>query len=566
MSNDRWMRVRTGSVCLVMSVSLLACAVFLERDGRQLWWEDRGPVVPHESFPADCSLCHVGSDWSSIREDFAYDHVAETGMPLEGAHALAECLLCHNDRGPVQLFAQRGCAGCHEDPHLGQLGSGCVDCHEQETWRPLAPVADHARTRFPLVGAHVTTACWSCHPGAQVGDFANTATDCAACHADDAAAVLDPDHADLGWTSGCEACHLPTEWGGEGFQHASFPLLGSHLSADCSACHEGDVFAGLPTDCAACHDDVYQASSDPDHLDFGFGTSCEDCHDAVAWENGVFDHALTALACADCHQTDYDTTADPDHAALSYPTSCEVCHTTRNWDSAGFDHSGIVDGCLVCHQADYDGASDPDHAGPGFSTSCELCHATNSWEGAEFNHTGIVDGCAVCHQDDFDATTDPSHAASGFPNTCEDCHTTQGWDGADFAHDFPIDTGDHRGFDCGDCHLVASNFSAFSCTHCHEHRKSEEDDNHSDVDDYVWESSACYTCHPDGEKDFAVRGRRRRPTEKKTGVERPGKREPISMRTCPHAGPERVRSNHSWWEFVERDPTAGFGNRLPGAR
>ena len=32
-------------------------------------------------------------------------------VALRGAHAQAGCLLCHNDRGPVQQFAARGCGG-----------------------------------------------------------------------------------------------------------------------------------------------------------------------------------------------------------------------------------------------------------------------------------------------------------------------------------------------------------------------------------------------------------------------------------------------------------------------
>jgi hypothetical protein len=86
---------------------------------QQDWDKRRGPVVPHDDFPKDCALCHLGGSWSRIREDFAFDHEKETGVALRGAHARAECLRCHNDRGPVGIFAERGCQGCHEDVHRG---------------------------------------------------------------------------------------------------------------------------------------------------------------------------------------------------------------------------------------------------------------------------------------------------------------------------------------------------------------------------------------------------------------------------------------------------------------
>ena len=80
----------------------VACATFVPQQG---WNPAAGPVVPHDTFPGDCSLCHKGGDWHSLREDFTFDHGARTGTALEGAHKNAGCLLCHNDRGPVQQFS-----------------------------------------------------------------------------------------------------------------------------------------------------------------------------------------------------------------------------------------------------------------------------------------------------------------------------------------------------------------------------------------------------------------------------------------------------------------------------
>lgn len=191
----------------------LACVMQGHDSAQQkLWWAGYGPVMPHDTFPGDCSICHAGTDWQHVRDDFTFDHEAETGVRLEGAHARASCLRCHNDRGPVAVFTARGCAGCHEDVHTGQLGQGCEDCHTQQTWRPYGQYELHERTRFPLIGVHAATACHNCHPGAEVGRFVPTDTECVTCHQSDLARATNPNHAALGWIDRCNRCHLPRTW------------------------------------------------------------------------------------------------------------------------------------------------------------------------------------------------------------------------------------------------------------------------------------------------------------------------------------------------------------------
>ena len=436
---------------LVLSVmlGLFACITRMSDAPPQGWWAERGPVVPHDSFPSDCSLCHTGDDWHTIHEDFTYDHAAETGVALDGAHARAECLRCHNDRGPVAIFAVRGCAGCHEDVHLSQLGTDCGSCHGEQDWRAREEIVRHEQTRFPLVGAHAAVACWRCHAGAEVGQFTPVDTECIGCHTADFARASDPDHDVPGFGTECDTCHLPTTWRGAGFIHASWPLTGAHRTLACDACHGDGNYGGTSTDCYSCH---------------------------VA---------------------DYDTASDPDHVAGGFPTDCLLCHGTFSWEGASFDHSWVTGACADCHMDDYLGTTDPNHQDLGFSTSCEDCHVTTSWD-ATFDHSGTAGRCADCHMDEYLATTDPNHQNSGFPTSCDDCHGTNTWNDATFDHDFPINGGDHGGFDCTDCHLNPTDYSTFSCTHCHDHRQSEMDSEHDEVQDYVWETSACYSCHPDG--------------------------------------------------------------------
>ena len=195
-----------------IAIAIASCnAVDSGGAARYRWWSGLGPVLPHDSFPTDCALCHVGDDWNTLVADFAFDHLAETGTALSGAHQEANCLLCHNDRGPVQMFAARGCVGCHEDLHQGDLGPTCTSCHDTLSWQPRGQVELHARTRFPLSGVHAATSCHRCHPGAFAGEFMPTDPDCVTCHADELAAATNPPHANLGWLD-CGRCHIPTSW------------------------------------------------------------------------------------------------------------------------------------------------------------------------------------------------------------------------------------------------------------------------------------------------------------------------------------------------------------------
>lgn len=209
----RSLRTRLAAALVPLALLIAACTLTgPDAVEQHLWWSGLGPVVPHESFPGDCSLCHQGTGWQTLRADFDFDHGAQTGVALEGAHRQASCLRCHNDRGPVATFARAGCGGCHEDVHMGQLGSDCERCHQQWTWRPEGQVALHNRTRFPLVGVHAVTACWRCHPGSEAGKFLPTDTECLTCHRDDLLRAVNPPHIALGYVDRCDRCHLPLTW------------------------------------------------------------------------------------------------------------------------------------------------------------------------------------------------------------------------------------------------------------------------------------------------------------------------------------------------------------------
>ncbi len=702
------------TLLILLSLGLITCSSIISP--LESWDSDLGPVVPHDSFPADCSLCHEGGDWANVQDDFEFDHEKETGVALAGAHENASCLLCHNDRGPVAQFAAKGCAGCHEDLHQGKLGQSCDDCHNEQTWRPQEAIAKHTRTRFPLVGAHASVDCSQCHEGATVGNFEALDTSCVTCHSGDLTRATSPDHVTQGWTDDCQRCHVPINWNQAQFNHpSSFPLAGGHrgqncsvchlgstfegLSADCSschltdyqnttdpnhvasnfsldcmtchsinswqgasfdhpgsfpltnghniqdcsACHVGGIFANLPTDCASCHLPDYQDTTDPNHAASGFDLDCTVCHTTSAWQGATIAHpntfplanghniqdcsschiggVLTSLPtdCASCHLPDYQDTTDPNHTASGFDMDCTICHTTSTWQGASVAHpssfpltqghniqdcsschiGGVLTSlpteCASCHLPDYQGTTDPNHAASGFDMDCTVCHTTSTWQGASVAHpssfpltqghniqdcsschiggvlTSLPTDCASCHLPDYQGTTDPNHAASGFdmdctvchttstwqgasithpssfpltqghnlqdcsrchiggvltsipadcaschlpdyqntnnPNhvisgfstDCTTCHSTNTWSGATFNHRFPINSGDHRGLSCTDCHLTPGNSSQFSCTHCHEHTQPDMADDHSGVGGYVWSSPSCLDCHPNGQ-------------------------------------------------------------------
>ncbi len=475
---------RRSGLWLAALCALLAAAPAQAKPPRQGWDKKWGPLVPHTKFPKDCGLCHVAKRWDVIRKDFVFDHKKETEYALEGAHAQALCLRCHNDRGDVRSFAARGCAGCHRDPHKKTLGADCTRCHDQNTWRPVAQFLEHAQTRFPLTGVHQAVSCQACHPREAQGDFKGNRTDCYSCHQADYRRA--PHHAAMNYPRDCQNCHNTSAWHGGGaggaFNHAALPSGGAGM---CSSCHQAD----------------YRRA--PDHAARNYPQSCDSCHNTASWAGARFNHnALPGggTNCVLCHQADYQRA--PDHAARNYPQTCANCHNTTSWLGGGgggtFNHQSLPGGgsgmCSSCHQADYRRA--PDHAARNYPQSCDSCHNTASWAGVSFNHAALPGGaadCHGCHQSDY--LRGPGHAAKSYPRTCGDCHGMTSWTGAVFNHRFPLRS--NHDVACNVCHDTGSTRS-FTCLVCHKHSQQLMDEKHRGRAGYTYSSQACYNCHPNG--------------------------------------------------------------------
>ena len=442
--------------------------------------------------------------WSTLREPVLFDH-SMTGFSLDFSHTSVSCLSCHQSL--TFSFVATACADCHEDPHRGDLSSDCESCHTPEGWNQRSEISDtHSSTLLPLTGGHANVDCASCHKQEPPFEFGATPTECVSCHAINYQETDRPNHLALGLSTECRECHTSRTWheahfeGGPLFNHDGFfPLIDAHAVANCESCHRGGHFSGTPQDCHTCHREDFQNSTQPSHVAAGFPVTCELCHTQKRWQGANFDHDSvfkltgahrstdcqschqdgqykgTPRDCYACHRTDYDGTTDPNHRTAGFPTDCKSCHNTSGWQGADFDHDSVFK-----------------LTGAHRSTDCESCHQNGQYKGTPRD-------CYTCHRTDYDGTTDPNHRTAGFPTDCKSCHNTSGWLGAQFIHAFPLNSGPHKILACVDCHVVQQNYSAFECIYCHDHRQQKMDDKHlGEVPGYVWQSQACYSCHPTG--------------------------------------------------------------------
>ena len=103
-----------------------------------------------EHFGGQCDTCHTTEVWTTS----LFDHDVDTEHPLIGAHETIECTDCHIE--PIfEVELQSACNDCHaeDDPHEGEQGIVCKDCHNEISWQDEV-FFDHDLTRFPLLGNH----------------------------------------------------------------------------------------------------------------------------------------------------------------------------------------------------------------------------------------------------------------------------------------------------------------------------------------------------------------------------------------------------------------------------
>ena len=438
-----------------------------------------------------------------VQDQWTVESHDNTNFPLIGKHRVTSCRECHLNL--VFEGTPTECESCHwerrqDDRYQLRLGMHCDDCHTPYSWKNVSPAKwNHkSATGYPLEGVHRTLDCAECHGE---NGFDKLMLFCSDCHDKDFRESRNPDHQAAGFSLRCQLCHLnQNTWKGAVFSHDRFLLKGGHKSAECSDCHSSGQYSGLPAICVSCHLDDYNNTTDPDHQVLSFPTDCEDCHgtSTSTWGGASYVHtsfvlvgqhklaqcsdchqdgkyAGTSSACVSCHQDDYNSTVDPDHQSLNFSTECEDCHGAGfiSWKDVTFDHSVFWP-----------------LQGAHTSLDCSSCHTQGY---------GLPQNCYGCHSQDYDNTSDPDHSTAGFPTDCEYCHypTHFSWSQAVFDHQFPIGSGKHTSASCTDCHLT-SDYRLFSCLECHTHRRTRMDRQHEDVIGYVYESLACFACHPEG--------------------------------------------------------------------
>ncbi len=476
----------------------------------------------------ECSSCHNDVHKSSVSPDCAKCHTPKTWLvtdvnqlhqvsrfPLVGRHKTADCVQCHTRSNELNFeVAGISCFDCHsadynsaQNPNhiTSAFSKDCESCHNMSSsgWS----FASFAHTTFPLQGGHARQNCYDCHTP---NTFSGLSKECYACHNDDFTAAVNPNHTQNNFSTVCSSCHNINAWKPATFDHATtgFQLTGRHINTSCISCHTAG-YSNTSAECKSCHLTNYNNAADPNHIQNNFSLVCASCHNTNAWKPATFDHSTTGFQltgkhitatcischasgynntsseCSSCHINDFNTAASPNHIAAAFPQQCQQCHTTSNWDVANFDHTTYTQFPL---------------AGKHINVNCSECHQSG--------YANTPQECNACHNNDFTGATNPNHVSANFPTACETCHNVNGWTPAQFDHDqryFPIYSGKHRGewTLCSDCHTNSNNYAVFSCITCHEHNRSDMDNEHRGVSGYVYASAECLSCHPDGDGDGA---------------------------------------------------------------
>ncbi|MCB9595222.1 MAG: hypothetical protein H6719_21065 [Sandaracinaceae bacterium] len=221
----------------------------------------------------ECRACHDERGFSPTL--FGVAAHAGTGFALQGLHAAVACGGCHQGERPRLDWhlTNRACADCHQNPHGEQFAAemrtgGCESCHNASGWD--RPSIDHSS--WTLDGAHALVACVACHSPSeedrrtgQGASYRGVPRECAGCHEDEHAGqfrLSEPRRE-------CTDCHDTASFAIAHFDHeatASYPLVGHHAQAECSACHAAAQLTGGAEvtrwrlgyrECRDCHRDPH---------------------------------------------------------------------------------------------------------------------------------------------------------------------------------------------------------------------------------------------------------------------------------------------------------------------
>jgi hypothetical protein len=405
-----------------------------------------------------CVRCHsTAAAFKSARTQF--DH-AQARFALTGAHREVTCEKCHAG-GVYRGLRFDSCASCHQTPHRKVLGPACSACHTTAQW--ATRTVDHAKTRFPLVGAHAQTPCVSCHVAGMTAPLRSER--CTVCHTNVHRDSIKDD---------CRACHTEKTFRvSAAFDHQArtgFALEGRHVGLACVKCHTtrsaGDVplarkvidFGGAPAECASCHVDPHKNE---------FGRTCDGCHRPAGFSVKGFTHPKASefyegqhagVACVKCHKPGAimlpvrTALAPPALRAARPSTACATCHADVHFGQVGL-------ACETCHAVDA-----PKFAARLFShdrtafaltgkhqtLACAKCHTTEvqaypAGTGRAMRLKPMSSECRTCHQDPHLGQVE---------QRCQACHSEASFAVPNYTHRGLADffAGFHGKLACAACH------------------------------------------------------------------------------------------------------------------
>lgn len=513
-----------------------------------------------------CALCHGehhGEDFAIVnRRSFVlagvevveeFDH-GPLGYSMEGRHTELSCTECHAyaatavlpEGAKRYLGLSQDCSSCHDDPHGGAMGVGCVQCHDQRDFTEIHTV-DHDRF-LPLTGSHGGLDCRACHEAGtehalerithHLGEFAPRA--CADCHGSPHGTEFAAANARAFGHSAAEGCvvcheldhstfrHHELQLTPEQHAHSGFSLAEPHEDLECAACHGrqdqryAERYPGrAQNDCQACHGDPHGGQFEEGSF---AGQGCLACHASTHFEPHLFglelhaqaglplEGAHTDVACEVCHG---QARAEAPRAFTGTDARCDACHGDAHrgfFDDLWAEAPEVAHGdCARCHEPEgFDTLDRLDFAhgqwtgfelrGAHAQNQCESCHVpqeepdelgrTFGWAHHNYlsgeHSIGVLEGCASCHEDPHEGRFD----LPGLPSSVEDregcarCHGEASF--RSLAHGFDHDL--WTGYTLGEAH------ADLGCAACHEPLRR------PDAIGRTWGRAAgtgCVDCHVD---------------------------------------------------------------------
>lgn len=219
----------------------------------------------------NCTNCHNEKTWKPDN----FNHNSQSRYKLIGKHQNVDCKECHVTTKETVKFKNQLrmvirykplsalCFDCHKDPHKGNLGTSCQECHTENNWKSTKDF----HKNFTLTGVHYTLSCIECHKEGK--KLSGLSQQCLSCH--------QKDDVHNGMLPNCKTCHTQHFWEATQFKHSmtKFPLRGAHRTLECASCHTTGIYKGLSSSCFSCHFQDFLANPGPHPTG---NTNCIECH------------------------------------------------------------------------------------------------------------------------------------------------------------------------------------------------------------------------------------------------------------------------------------------------